>query len=34
MWIKLRDGTRLDIKRTGDLEMKRIELEIECNERV
>jgi SPP1 family predicted phage head-tail adaptor len=33
MWIKLRDGTRLDIKRVVDLEMKRIELEIECNER-
>lgn len=34
MWMKLRDGTRLDIKRVVDLEMKRIELEIECNERV
>ena len=33
MWIKLRDGTRLDIKRVVDLELKRIEIEIECNER-
>ena len=33
MWITLRDGRRLDIKRVVDLESKRIELEIECNER-
>lgn len=33
MWIKLRDGRRLNIKRVVDLRMRRIELEIECNER-
>lgn len=33
MWLKLRDGTRLDIKRTFDLNVRRVEMELECNQR-
>jgi len=34
MWLKLRDGTQLNIRRAYDLELRKIEIEMECNERV
>lgn len=34
MWLKLRDGTILNITRVVDLELRKTELELECNERV
>ncbi len=34
MWLKLRDGTVLNIKRVFDVEMRKIEIELECNQRV
>ena len=34
MWITLRDGTRLDITRIIDVDVRKVELEIECNRRV
>jgi len=34
MWLKLLDGTRLDIKRAFDVDLRRVELELECNQRV
>jgi SPP1 family predicted phage head-tail adaptor len=33
MWITLRDGTRLDITRAFDVDMRRVEIEMECNHR-
>ncbi|KKK62028.1 hypothetical protein LCGC14_3008450 [marine sediment metagenome] len=34
MWLKLRDGTVLNIKRVTDVELRKIEIELECNQRV
>ena len=34
MHLKLRDGTVLNIKRVFDVEMRKVEVELECNERV
>jgi SPP1 family predicted phage head-tail adaptor len=34
MWLKLKDGTQLNIKRVVDLEGRKMEMEMECNERV
>lgn len=33
MWLTLRDGTRLDITRIYDFDLRRIELILECNHR-
>ncbi len=33
-WIKLSDGTRLDIKSVFDIDMRRVELQLDCNLRV
>ena len=32
-WLTMRDGTRLDIERVFDIDMRKIELELQCNER-
>jgi len=34
MWLLLSDGTRLNIKRVFDVEGRRTELELECNQRI
>ncbi len=34
MWITMRDGTRLDIKRVFDVDVRKVELELECNQRI
>ena len=34
MWLTLRDGTRLNIKRVFDAELRNIEVELECNQRI
>ena len=34
MHLKLRDGTVLNIKRAFDVEMRKTEMEMECNQRV
>lgn len=34
MHLKLRDGTVLNIKRVFDVEMRKTEIEMECNQRV
>lgn len=33
MWLKLADGTRLDIVRAYDVDLRRVELELECKQR-
>ena len=33
-WLKLSDGTRLDIVRAFDVDLARREIELECNQRV
>ena len=32
-WLVLRDGTRLDITRTYDRDLRRVEIVMECNQR-
>lgn len=34
MWIKLRDGTVLNILRVSDIDLRKVELDIECNQRI
>ncbi len=34
MWITMRGGTRLDIKRVFDVDVRKVELELECNQRI
>jgi len=32
-WIRLRDGTRLDVLRAYDVDLRRVEIALECKER-
>jgi len=33
-WLLLSDGTRLNIKRVYDVDLRKVEIEMECNERI
>ncbi len=34
MWLTLRDGTRLNIAGVIDVDVRKVELELECNQRI